>query len=69
MEVAKTRVERLPAGVEAAKGETPSKEEVFGGRQRYDVDTIKPYPKVDPAKMPDYWNPRSKDERHEPIPI
>jgi len=69
MEVAKTRVERLPAGVEAAKGETPSKEEVFGGRQRYDVDTVKPYPKPDPAKMPDYWNPRSKDERHEPIPI
>jgi len=69
MEVAKTRVERLPAGVEAAKGETPSKEDVFGGRKRYGVDSVKPNPKPDPAKMPDYWDPHSKDERHEPIPI
>jgi len=69
MEVTKTRVERLPAGVEAAKGETPSKEEVFGGRRKYDVDSVKPYPKPDPAQMPDDWEPHSKDERFDPIPV
>ena len=69
MEVTKTRVERLPVGVEASKGETPSKEAVFGGRVKYRVDTVKPYPKPDPEKMPDRWNPRSCDERHEPIPV
>lgn len=69
MEVTRTRVERLPVGVEASKGETPSKEAVFGGRVKYGVDTVKPYPKPDPATMPDGWNPRSCDERHEPIPV
>jgi len=69
MEVTKTRVERLPLGVEASKGETPSKEAVFGGRKRYGIDTIQPYPKPDPEKMPDDWNPRSCDERFEPIPV
>lgn len=69
MEVTKTRVERLPAGVEAARGETPSKEEVLGGRMKYRVDSVKPYPKPDPAKMPDNWEPHSRDERFEPIPV
>ena len=69
MEVTRTRVERLPVGVEAAKGETPSKEAVFGGRKKYGVDTIKPKPKPDPSKMPDDWNPKSSDERFEPIPV
>jgi len=69
MEVTRTRVEPLPAGVEAAKGETPTKEEVFGGRVKYDVDTVKPSPKPDPAKMPDNYEPRSKDEKFDPIPV
>lgn len=69
MEVTKTRVERLPVGVEAAKGETPTKDEILGGRMTYDVDSVKPFPKPDPAKMPDDWDPHSKDERFDPIPV
>jgi len=40
MEVAKTRVERLPSGVMPNHGATVSKEEVFGGRRTYPIDTV-----------------------------
>ena len=69
MEVTKKRVERLPVGVEASKGETPSKEDIFGGRKKYEVDTVAPKLKPDPATMPDGWDPRSCDEKFRDIPV
>jgi hypothetical protein len=35
MEVTKMRLEALPKGITPNVGQTPSKEEVFGGRRKY----------------------------------